>query len=63
MHALNAQLAHCESCFVDAGGLGSRAQHIRLDGYVAGVGYSFDLVEEAASGLARGLLASEAEAY
>ena len=54
-HVLNAELAHGESCFVDTSRLGTRAQHVRLDGDVARVCYSLYLVKETAavSGSAR----------
>jgi hypothetical protein len=45
---LDAQLAHCESCLVDARRLSTRSQDVGLDGDVAGVCYPLDLVEEAA---------------
>jgi hypothetical protein len=47
VHVLDAQLAHGESCLVDAGCLGSCSQDVRLDGNVVGVCYSLDLFEKA----------------
>jgi hypothetical protein len=45
---LDAELAHCESRLVDTGRFRTRAQDVGLDGDVVGIGYSLDLVEEAA---------------
>jgi hypothetical protein len=36
-HALDAKLAHCKPRLVDAGGLGTRAQDVGLDGDVVGI--------------------------
>lgn len=49
VHVLNAQLTHCEPCFVYTCRFGTRSQHVGFYGYIVGVRYSFYLVEEAAT--------------